>query len=86
VGLLYVIGGEFPHYTAGAVWKDINLGLGHLRAWARVAVVSDAEGLRDAVPGLGWMMPGEVRVFGNDELDSARAWLMSAPLEGARLY
>jgi SpoIIAA-like len=86
VRLLYVLGRESPDYTAGAAWEDTKLGLGHLRSWERIAVVGDADWLRHAIHGLGWIVPGEVRVFGTDELDSAREWVTS-PLPGpARLY
>jgi hypothetical protein len=86
VRLLYVLGHDAPDYTAGAVWEDSKLGLGHLRAWERIAVVGDAEWLHHAVRGLGWMMPGEVKAFGMDELDGARAWVTSLIPDGARFY
>ena len=75
---LYVLGHEFPDYSAEAAWEDTKLGLGHLRSWERIAIVSDAEWLRRAIHGLGWIMPGEVRIFGLDELDSARDWVIIA--------
>jgi SpoIIAA-like len=58
--LLYVLGHEFPGCTAGAAWEDTKLGLGHLGTWERVAVVGDADWLRRAIGGRGWIMPGEV--------------------------
>jgi SpoIIAA-like len=75
VRILYVLGSDFPDFSAGAVWQDTKLGLGRIRSWERVAVVTDAEWLRHAVHGLGWMMPGDVRVFASDELGDARAWV-----------
>lgn len=75
VRLLYVLGHDFPDYTAGAAWEDTKLGLGHLGSWERIAVVSDADWLRHAIHGLGWLMPGEVKIFGLGELDSAREWV-----------
>ncbi len=77
VRLLYVLGSDFPDYTAGAAWEDAKLGLGRIRSWERIAIVSDAEWLRRAIHGLGWMMPGEVKVFGMGEADNARAWVVS---------
>jgi hypothetical protein len=75
VRLLYVLGHDFPDYTAGAAWEDAKLGLGHMRSWERIAIVSDADWLRHAIHGLGWLMPGEVRIFGLAELDDARGWV-----------
>jgi SpoIIAA-like len=86
VRILYVLGHDFPDYTAGAAWEDTKLGLGHLRAWERIAVVSDAEWLRRAIHGLGWLMPGEVRIFELSELDAAREWVASPLPEGEQLY
>ena len=86
VRLLYVLGHDFPDYTAGAAWEDAKLGLGHLRAWERIAIVGDADWLRHAIQVLGWIMPGEVKVFGTDELDSAREWVTSLLPDGEKLY
>jgi hypothetical protein len=77
VRMLYVLGPEFPDFTAGAAWEDSKLGLGRFRHWERIAVVGDADWLRRAIHALSWAMPGEVRVFASDDLDDARAWVIS---------
>jgi hypothetical protein len=74
VRLLYVLADE-TSYSAGAMWADTKLWAGNLRGWDRVAVVSDADWLENAVKAFGWMMPGEVKVFDDDDEDEARAWL-----------
>lgn len=86
VRLLYVLGHEFPDYTAGAAWEDAKLGLGQLRSWERIAIVGDADWLRHAVHGLGWLMPGEIKVFGLEELDGAREWVTSMLPDHERIY
>jgi hypothetical protein len=78
VRLLYVLGHEVPDFTAGAMWEDTKLGVGQFRAWERIAIVTDADWLRHAVHALGWVMPGDVKVFGADGLNDAAAWLLSA--------
>ena len=75
VRVLYVLGTDFPDYSAGAIWEDTKLGLGRLSHWERIAIVSDADWLRHAIHALGWAMPGEVKVFGSGDADEARAWL-----------
>jgi SpoIIAA-like len=75
VSVLYVIGADFPDYSAGALWQDTELGVGHLRSWRRIAVVSDAQWLSQAVHALGWLVPGEARVFPTAQLQDARAWV-----------
>jgi hypothetical protein len=77
VRMLYVLGREFPDFSAAAAWEDTKLGLGRFRHWERIAVVSDADWLRRTIHALGWAMPGEVRVFESDDLDEARAWVTS---------
>ena len=77
VRVLYVLGADFPDFTARAAWEDTKLGLGHLRHWERIAVVGDAEWLGRAIHLLGWTMPGEVRVFASQDLDHAREWVTS---------
>ena len=75
VRLLYVLGDEFDSYSPGAVWADTKLWAGHLTSWQKVAIVSDADWLENAVKAFGWLMPGEVKVFDDDDLDDAKEWL-----------
>jgi hypothetical protein len=64
-----------------AVWEDlkadVELGIRHRQAWERVAVVSDMGWVRKASELFAWMMPGELRAFGEDELEAAKAWLVA---------
>jgi hypothetical protein len=78
VRVLYVLHDDFPDYTAGAIWEDTKLGLGHFRAWERIAVVCDADWLRKSLRAFAWMLPGEVKAFALDDLDDARAWITAA--------
>ena len=87
VRVLYVLGREFPDFTAGAVWADTKLALGPRRRWERIAVVSDAVWLRRAIRVVGWAIPGEVRVYASDQLDDARVWVTSPRrVSGARRF
>ena len=75
VRLLYVLP-EGTQYSPGAMWADTKLWAGNLRGWQRVAIVSDADWLENAIKAFGWMMPGKVRVFDDDEVADAKAWLV----------
>lgn len=87
VRVLYVLGREFPDFTAAAAWADTKLALGRPRQCERIAVVSDAGWLRRAVRVVGWAIPGEVRVYASDQLDDARVWVMSPrQVSGARRF
>ena len=39
-----------------------------------MAVVTDVDWLRHSMQMLGWMTPGEARLFSVDELDEAKVW------------
>lgn len=77
VRLLYVVP-DGTHYSPGAMWADTKVWAGNLTSWERVAVVTDADWLENAVKAFGWLMPGAIRVFDDDELGDAKAWLVGA--------
>ena len=62
VRLLYVLEDE-AGYKPGAVWADTKMWFKNLKGWERLAIVSDADWLENAVKAFGWLMPGEVKVF-----------------------
>lgn len=72
-----VIGSDYEGFGSGGLLADVKQGfsnLKHLRAFTRTAVVTDKEWIGHAVHALSWMIPGEVVVFGLDELDAAKEW------------
>ena len=75
VRLLYQLGTDFDGFDVGAIWEDTKVGLSHLAAWERIAVVTDVDWIRMATKAFGFAMPGEVRVFSYAELGAARDWL-----------
>jgi hypothetical protein len=81
VRLLYHLGREFSGFEAGALWDDAKVGLRHLGAWERIALVTDVDWIRVATKALGFAMPGQVRVFPDSQLAAAKAWL-SEPAKG----
>lgn len=75
VRLLYVLGDRFEGFSGGAAWEDARLGMRHFTDFDRVAVVTDADWVTHMVRAFGFVLPGEVRTFGSDQLDEARAWV-----------
>jgi SpoIIAA-like len=79
VRLLFQMAPDFEKFSPGALLEDtktgLTLGLGHLSAWKRTALVTDVEWIRRTVELLGWMTPGELRLFPNAELDAAKEWV-----------
>ena len=78
VRMLYLLDSGFE-MDGAAVLEDakvgLTLGLGHLSAWKRTAVVTDVDWVRRAVRLFAWMAPGEVKVWGLDGLLAAREWV-----------
>jgi hypothetical protein len=75
IRLLYHLDDDFTGYEAGAMWDDTKIGLKHLTAWERIAVVTDVDWIRTSVKVFGFAMPGHVRVFEISGLAEAKAWL-----------
>lgn len=75
VRLLYHLPPDFEGFDAHALWDDTKIGLTHLTSWDRIALVTDLGWLRRATKALGFVMPGEVRVYENRAFDEARDWI-----------
>lgn len=77
IRMLYVLGSEFEAYDAEAALDDTRMGMRHWSDFERIAVVTDHAAYRTTIEGFGFLMPGEVRVFGVDALDAAKDWISS---------
>ena len=77
IRLLYVLGPEFDGYEADAVWEDMKLGMKTFTSYERIGVVTDSTLVRRSIQAFGWLMPGEVKVFGVADLSGARSWIAS---------
>jgi hypothetical protein len=80
IRMLYLLDADFD-LEPGAVLQDakvgLTLGIGHRSAWRRSAVVTDVDWIRRSMHLFAWMVPGELRVFGIDGLEEAKAWVAS---------
>jgi SpoIIAA-like len=65
---------DFGGLSAGALWEDLKMGVEHLRAWKRIALVTDIEWMTHVIALFGWMTPGEVKHFPIAERDAAITW------------
>ena len=83
IKILYRIGPEFESFTAGALWSDTRLGTANLTRFSKVALVTDIPWMRGAVRVFAPIMPAEVRVFGDKELDAAKAWIAAEEAKDA---
>jgi hypothetical protein len=76
VRLLYVLDDEHD-FTSGALWEDEKLLDRHPFSFAKIAIATNAKGIRGLVKTFGWMIPGDVKLFTRDEIDQARSWISS---------
>lgn len=83
VRLIYVFGEDFESFSAAAAWEDTKVGMRHLTRFERIAVVTDIDWIGRMVKGLGFMLPGEVRVFAKAGLDEAVSWISEPAAPGS---
>lgn len=78
VRIVEVIASDYEGFGPGGLAEDIKLGLGavlpHHAAFKRIAIVSDKEWVAHVLHALEWMIPGELAVFGLDEVERAKEW------------
>ncbi len=77
IRFLYVLGSEFDWYEADAMWEDAKLGAKTFTSYERIAVVTDSNFVRRSVKAFGWLMPGEVKIFGVGDLPAATSWIQA---------
>ncbi|MDH6194435.1 hypothetical protein M2272_001064 [Mycobacterium frederiksbergense] len=69
---------DYEGFGPGGLLEDLKLGMGmmvhHHSAFKRIAVVSDKEWVAHAMHAFAWMIPGELKMFGLDDLDAAKEW------------
>jgi hypothetical protein len=70
--MLVQFGPDFTGFEAGALVADAKVGLRHPISWEKVALVTDVDWMRRATNVFGFLMPGEVKVYSNAELDQAK--------------
>ncbi|MGD9619801.1 MAG: STAS/SEC14 domain-containing protein [Mycolicibacterium sp.] len=78
VRIVEVIAPDYEGFGPGGLVEDLKLGLGalfqHHSTFKRTAVVTDKEWIGHTLHALAWMVPGEVALFGLDELERAKEW------------
>jgi hypothetical protein len=75
VRILYHMDKKIEWFTPNAMLEDAKVGLQHLTAFEKVAVVSDVDWMNAAVEILKFVFPYPVRTYKNGELPEAKAWI-----------
>jgi SpoIIAA-like len=69
---------DYEGFRPGGLIEHLKLGLGvliqHHSAYERIAVVSDKDWVAHALHAFARMVPGELALFGPDELERAKEW------------
>jgi hypothetical protein len=78
IRIVEVIAPDYEGFGPGGLAEDLKLGFGmllqHHSAFKRIAIVSDKDWVAHTLHALAWMVPGELAMFGLDELDRAMEW------------
>ena len=78
IRIVEVIASDYEGFGPRGFVEDVKLGFGtvlpHHWAFKRIAVVSDKDWVAVVMHALAWMIPGELAVFGLDELERAKEW------------
>jgi hypothetical protein len=69
---------QWDGISGGAMWQDLKMGMGHLRHWKRMALVTDIEWMSRAAGLFGWMTPGELKHFPVAQRTDAVTWAAAA--------
>lgn len=76
--IVEVIAPDYQGFGPGGLLEDLKLGFGtvlpHHSSFRRIAVVSDKDWVGHVLHALAWLIPGELAVFGLDELERAKQW------------
>jgi len=75
IRMLYHIGPTFTGFTAAALWDDAKLGISHIAAFEKVAVVSDVNWVANAAKIFGVFVPCPVKFYANKHMDKAKVWV-----------
>ena len=62
-------------FDGSAIWQDATFGLKNLTKWEKMAIVTDKDWLRHSTSFFSFMVPGEMKVFTNAQLEEAKAWI-----------
>jgi hypothetical protein len=78
IWLVVVVADDYAGFGPGGLTEDLKLGFGalfhHHSSFKRIAVVSDKEWIAHTLHALAWMVPGELALFGLNEIDRAKEW------------
>jgi len=76
IRMLYQLGPGLENFTVQAMLADAGLGMHHLAAFERIAIVTDDSQIAGAVQMFAFAIPCPVHVFPLAEFEDARGWIV----------
>ena len=74
--MIYHLGDTFAGFDSSAMVEDAQIGLNHLSAWERIALVSDHPIINMFAKFFGYLIGCEIRVFREADLERAKEWII----------
>ena len=75
IRILFIIGEDYEGYEGAALWDDTKEGLRDFTHYEKIGLVSDKNWVHNSIKFFGFLIPGEVKYFSNDQLADAEAWI-----------
>ena len=72
---LYILGEDYDSFEGDAMWEDTKVGMKHLTHYEKIGLVTDVKWIRRSIKAFGFLMPGEVKLFHNEEIEEAKTWI-----------
>lgn len=75
IRLLFVLGEEYEGFAGEAMWDDTKEGIKEFTHFEKIGMVSDMKWVHRSMKAFGFLVPGEVKCFGNDQMAEAERWI-----------
>lgn len=75
INYLLLLNTDIRHFSTGAWWEDMLVGLKHFTKWRRIAIVTASRSIHKFSDFFSVLVPGESRGFSIHELEAAKQWV-----------
>jgi hypothetical protein len=75
IQMIYHLGKDFTGFDLNAMLDDAKMGLKHLSAFDKIALVSDHQVINNVAKFFGYLLSCELRIYKDAELDDAKKWI-----------
>ena len=75
IQMLYHLSNSFTGFDLNAMMDDAKMGLKHLSAFDKVALVSDQQVINNVAKFFGYLLSCELRIYKESELEEAKKWI-----------